>query len=97
MVRSLGHSLSPPLPSLFSLRVQDAAFTALAGLTVPGAAVTLLLSGEERALVQAAVRSGGGSSSAVLSQLTQRGPLMITHQGECGGCFSYCLLLRGNI
>jgi predicted Rossmann fold flavoprotein len=43
---ALGHTLVPPVPSLFTFKVTDSALTALAGVSVESAALTLRVEGE---------------------------------------------------
>lgn len=46
LARSLGHSLLPPVPSLFTFNIKDAALRALAGVTVDPVQLTLRLPGQ---------------------------------------------------
>jgi predicted Rossmann fold flavoprotein len=43
---ALGHTLVPPVPSLFTFKVTDSALTALAGVSVESATLTLRVEGE---------------------------------------------------
>ncbi|MEB3325534.1 MAG: NAD(P)/FAD-dependent oxidoreductase [Cyanobacteriota bacterium] len=69
LAQSLGHSLVPPVPSLFTLAVADPSLTALAGVSM--ASVELTLSSP-----------ADGSPSPALFR--QRGAVLITHWGLSG-------------
>jgi predicted Rossmann fold flavoprotein len=69
LARSLGHSLVPPLPSLFTLALAESPLTALAGVSIDP--VTLSL------------RPPPGGKGAA-GGLRQRGVVLITHWGLSG-------------
>ena len=74
IARSLGHTIVPPVPSLFTLNCKEIAevgqpFNGLAGTTTDDAVVC----GE--------VGEGDDEKRRMLSYLSQRGPLLITHVG----------------
>jgi hypothetical protein len=56
---SLGHTIIPPVPSLFALRIQSSAVRSLSGVSVP-------------------------AIEAAIHHFTQRGSLLITHEGVSG-------------
>ncbi|MFN7678300.1 MAG: NAD(P)/FAD-dependent oxidoreductase, partial [Cyanobacteriota bacterium] len=81
LARSLGHSVVPPLPSLFTLALADPLLTALAG--VSGDPVTLSLhplAGDGLPAVGASPRRGGPGRVP----FRQRGAVLITHWGLSG-------------
>lgn len=79
ILTNLGHTISPPLPSLFSFKIKDESLTALSGLPVFKATVRLALSKEFRAKV-----AGTRGGKTLLGLLEQTAPMMITHQGLSG-------------
>lgn len=70
LARRLGHTIEPPVPSLFTLALSDPRLASLAGVTVPEACLTLA------APASAAERSR--------HQIQQRGAVLITHEGLSG-------------
>lgn len=79
LLRKLGHSLVDPLPSLFSFKIDDSTLRELAGVSVQHSEVRLVLpkdfnKGPHKHLVR----------PQSLPLLTQKGPLLITHQGLSG-------------
>jgi len=68
LAETLGHTISPPRPSLFSLRCSDSDLTALAGLSAPHAQVRLVLP------------SGGDYPGLG----PESGPVLVTKQGLSG-------------
>lgn len=69
LAESLGHTLQPPVPSLFTFKISDPRLEGLAGVSVPGAGLQLL--------------DGVKPPSGPAGQL-QSGPLLITHWGLSG-------------
>lgn len=65
----LGHAIVPPVPSLFTFKVDDPRLTDLAGLAVPRAEVTLNLTPPRGKLPP---------------QWRQTGPILVTHWGLSG-------------
>lgn len=70
LAQSLGHSLVPPVPSLFTLAVADPSLTALAGVSMASVELSLFPPAE-----------GSPSSPALFRQ---RGAVLITHWGLSG-------------
>ena len=68
LIRSLGHSLSAPVPSLFTFNIADKRLADLAGLSVPNAALRLATE----------------AVSEKIPVVPQQGPLLITHWGLSG-------------
>eukprot|EP00741_Cyanophora_paradoxa_P015669 tig00020903_g15126.t1 len=73
---SLGHTIVPPVPSLFTFKVKDARIEGLAGLSVPAARLSLA--------------PEGGPSKRPPPGLSQAGPLLITHWGLSGPAVLRC-------
>eukprot|EP01036_Dinobryon_divergens_P023732 gene23732-32114_t len=87
MMKRLGHSLSEPLPSLFSFRIEDSALTDLSGISVQFAKVQLVLPGNytESADNKKLLREAGVNTKVKGgSGISQSGPLLITMQGLSG-------------
>lgn len=78
IAESLGHSIVPPIPSLFSFKINDSNLTDLSGLSTETSRVKLLVSkvfaSENKELVK----------QNLVPMLTQTGPVLITHQGLSG-------------
>ena len=77
MLASLGHTIAPPLPSLFSFKVNDSRLLELAGVSAEDCSAQLVIppafaKGPFKALVR----------NNLLPQFTQRGPILCTHQGR---------------
>lgn len=70
LISRLGHSIEPPVPSLFTFKITDVRIAELAGLSVPNASLQLT--------------AAAGTGSAKLSIAPQQGPLLITHWGLSG-------------
>mgnify|MGYP001214799800 CR=1 FL=1 len=68
MILRLGHTIEPPVPSLFTFKITDARIEELAGLSVPKASLKL--------------ETGPVSGKAAIPP--QQGPLLITHWGMSG-------------
>jgi predicted Rossmann fold flavoprotein len=86
LAHSLGHSLVPPLPSLFTLALAAPALTALAGVSLDPVALSLhppAVAGEAAAPV-AAVKPRRGRGGAAEGSFHQRGTVLITHWGLSG-------------
>ena len=66
---ALGHTIEPPVPSLFTFTMSDRRLAGLAGVSLPRTGLTLL--------------DDNGSPSH-LSGMRQNGPLLITHTGLSG-------------
>jgi len=69
LARSLGHSLVPPVPSLFTLALADPSLTALAGVSLDPVVLTL---------------HPPASSPSPAASFRQRGAVLITHWGLSG-------------
>jgi len=68
LILHMGHSIQPPVPSLFTFKITDVRLAELAGLSVPSAGLRFALdAGSEKMTVPA-----------------QHGPLLITHWGLSG-------------
>ncbi|MFN9547719.1 MAG: NAD(P)/FAD-dependent oxidoreductase [Cyanobacteriota bacterium] len=78
LAQSLGHSLVPPLPSLFTLALAAPALTTLAGVSIDAAVLSLHPTEANVAPKQARGRGGIDSS------FRQRGAVLITHWGLSG-------------
>ncbi|MCU0488312.1 MAG: NAD(P)/FAD-dependent oxidoreductase [Anaerolineales bacterium] len=70
LVTGLGHTVQPPVPSLFSFSIQDNSLAGLAGVAVSD--VELLL------------RFDPGSKMSSSGRLVARGPALVTHWGLSG-------------
>lgn len=82
LAQSLGHSLVPPLPSLFTLALADSALTALAGVTIDAVSLSLhppVEGGEAKAAPGAKPRRGRADTSH-----RQHGAVLLTHWGLSG-------------
>lgn len=83
MLKTLGHTIVDPKPSLFSFKIKDEALNALSGLSIPDATVEVVLSKkfckDNKAMLRSAVSSRAGVAS-----LRQHGPLLVTHSGLSG-------------
>jgi predicted Rossmann fold flavoprotein len=66
---ALGHTIEPPVPSLFTFTIPDPRLDGLAGVSVPRAGLTLL---------------DENGSPPNLPAMRQNGPLLITHAGLSG-------------
>jgi predicted flavoprotein YhiN len=76
MVKKLGHSVEDPLPSLFSFKIDDPKLHALAGVSSQKCTACLVIPPEfAKGPHKALVRAGA------TAQLSQTGPMLITHQG----------------
>jgi predicted flavoprotein YhiN len=89
LARALGHSVVPPLPSLFTLAVADPALTALAGVSVDPVVLSLCPPTDPRAPggVPPARESPAGSARRGASgggPFRQRGAVLLTHWGLSG-------------
>ncbi|MEL6469749.1 MAG: NAD(P)/FAD-dependent oxidoreductase [Cyanobacteria bacterium J06623_4] len=73
MARNLGHTLTPPVPSLFTFNVADKQLHQLSGVAVNPVTVRLKLEGMTSRRAKQAAQG-----------LTQTGPLLITHWGFSG-------------
>lgn len=65
----LGHKIVPPVPSLFTFRIEDVGLTRLAGISVEDVVLELVVNGKRKK------RAAG---------LEQRGSLLVTHWGLSG-------------
>jgi predicted Rossmann fold flavoprotein len=68
LLANLGHTIEPPVPSLFTFKITDARIAELAGVSVPMAGLRLL----------------ADSDKEKVSIPAQSGPLLITHWGLSG-------------
>ena len=105
MMSNLGHSIVPPVPSLFSFKINDNNLTQLSGLSTELSEVKLVIPKEFSKNNKALLRFPFPFicickkhflnninhlfittlyRSNLLPSLTQRGPLLITHQGLSG-------------
>ena len=82
MLEHLGHTISSPLPSLFSFKIKDDMLTSLSGLPVPKAQIKLILTKNDKLKCSSVIDGPGGKY--IMSLLEQTGPVMITHQGLSG-------------
>lgn len=85
LAQSLGHSLVPPLPSLFTLALDAPALTALAGVVVDPVALSLHPPGPGGAAAPDPAAAGsrrGRDASA--GPFHQRGTVLLTHWGLSG-------------
>jgi predicted flavoprotein YhiN len=84
LAQSLGHSLVPPLPSLFTLALAAPALTALAGVTVDPVVLSLHPPADADGAAEAPAakprRGRGGSDGS----FRQRGTVLLTHWGLSG-------------
>lgn len=71
LARDLGHTIIPPVPSLFSFEIEDRRLVGLAGISVPDCRLYL-----------PDFRTKGSRGN--LPQFTSDGPLLITHKGLSG-------------
>ena len=74
LAESLGHSLVPPVPSLFTLTFQPNPLQGLAGVSLDPVGLELV--------IPAGVE--GGEASARQERFRQQGPVLITHWGLSG-------------
>lgn len=74
--QSLGHSLIPPVPSLFTFNIRDPQLTQLAGISVPNVEISL----PDNHLKQQQLKQ----HHLKQHHLKQQGPLLITHWGLSG-------------
>ena len=81
---SLGHSLEPAAPSLFTFKIDDPRIADLQGLSVDDARVRLIDGGE--GFQPLSSTSSRANSSTVQGQdaLATRGPVLVTHWGLSG-------------
>jgi hypothetical protein len=73
ILKGMGHHIVEPVPSLFTFNIDNDLIADLMGLSVPKASVKLLLSKQQLK-----------ESKLAQSDLTQTGPLLITHWGLSG-------------
>jgi predicted Rossmann fold flavoprotein len=71
----LGHTVVPPVPSLFTFNIQDPRLEGLAGISFPMVKARLLPNADQPL---------GGGSAAAHPPIEQEGPLLITHWGLSG-------------
>ena len=83
LAESLGHSLVPPLPSLFTLAVADPALTALAGVSSGSVVLTLHAPAGEGAIGEVAAKPSPRGRSGQ-APFRQHGVVLITHWGLSG-------------
>ena len=79
MVKKLGHQIIDPLPSLFSFKIDDRFLHDLAGVSVQRSTVKLIVPKD--------FQKGPNKHLArpqSLPLFTQKGPLLVTHQGMSG-------------
>ncbi len=72
MLAGLGHSIVPPVPSLFTFNTKDTRLRDLAGVSVA------------EAMVSVEIDSPGKARRVALNKLTAAGPLLVTHWGLSG-------------
>jgi predicted Rossmann fold flavoprotein len=73
IIKGLGHKIVDPVPSLFTFNIEHDFIAELMGLSVPRASVKLVLDKQQLK-----------ESRLAQSDLTQTGPLLITHWGLSG-------------
>lgn len=86
IANSLGHTIEPPVPSLFTFTIKDAALRARSGLSMNPAEVKLKLPGQKKALSQTGpvlITHWGLSGPAVL-KLSAWGARALHNQGYQG-------------
>ena len=79
MVKKLGHQIIDPLPSLFSFKIDDKFLHDMAGVSVQRSTVKLIIPKD--------FQKGPNKHLArpqSLPLFTQKGPLLVTHQGMSG-------------
>lgn len=88
IAESLGHTIEPLVPSLFTFHVDDARLKGLEGISVPAAQVTVAETGDGgeagAASRRSPARSSGGTPLPRTGQLESEGALLITHGGLSG-------------
>ena len=83
MLKTLGHTIVAPAPSLFSFVVKgDEALVALAGASVVNARIKLVIDRDFANSDEG--KSMGLLRSHVVKSLTTEGPILVTHQGLSG-------------
>ena len=80
LAAQLGHSLVPPVPSLFTLALAGDPLLQLAGLAVDPVAVELRVAAQECPPPPGAGRAAG----QLAERFRQQGPLLVTHWGLSG-------------
>lgn len=81
LIESIGHTIVPAVPSLFSFKMSnETQLVGLAGVSNQDTQIKLMLSKEFVKEHKSIFRP------SVLASFTQRGPLLITHQGVSGPC-----------
>ena len=84
IARSLGHTIVPPTPSLFSFKTENyPTFTALTGTTAPLCRIQWMPPGGDKTFSLSPFTKHC-SAKSLKTSLTQRGPLLITQQGISG-------------
>ncbi len=79
ILQKLGHSIVPPVPSLFTFNIKDDRITGIAGVSTP-ARINIVPRKSHLDKFQAALKKHG----LQLSDLETEGPLLITHWGMSG-------------
>lgn len=79
IAESLGHTIEPPVPSLFAIHVSDGWLRSLPGVSIPEVEVTVPGKQASRLLSHSRDRSVPSGL-----KLRERGPVLITHNGLSG-------------
>ncbi|WJX67795.1 hypothetical protein P8452_52232 [Trifolium repens] len=81
LASQLGHSIVEPMPSLFTFKIEDLRLRELSGVTFPRVKVRLKLDSFQRNV----------------PQLTQVGPMLVTHWGLSGPAITATLTTTASI
>ena len=80
LAASLGHTIVPPVPSLFTLTLEASGITALAGVVIESVALELLVEPEDSVDQSVVVPA----SAPAIQRFRQQGTVLITHWGLSG-------------
>ena len=81
ILSNLGHKIQPPLPSLFSFKVDDKGLTSLSGISMKSAKVRLILPKDFKTEKESKKLA---RDQLIIKNIEQSGPLLITKQGFSG-------------
>lgn len=73
IIKGMGHTIIPPVPSLFTFNIKDELIEDLMGLSVPYASIKLVI---DKEIIKA--------NKVHSNEINQSGPLLITHWGLSG-------------